>query len=103
MIRCKMLVDEDTVFLRLKGHAGFAEEGKDIVCASASALCNTFVEFLRQKDIAFEYKLEKGNIEIKLTICEEMSGLWEVVSFVAVGLYILACTYPKNIEFRRNF
>lgn len=35
--------------VRVDGHAGYAEHGKDIVCASVAMLCNIFIAYFGEK------------------------------------------------------
>ena len=35
--------------VRVDGHAGYAEHGKDIVCASIATLCNLFIAYFGEE------------------------------------------------------
>lgn len=35
--------------VKVDGHAGYAEHGKDIVCASVATLCNLFIAYLGEE------------------------------------------------------
>lgn len=84
----------------ITGHAGYAEPGKDIVCAAVSALTQTFiasVEELTQDKI--EYEIEPGNTAIKLwTLSEKAKTLME--SFF-VGVRMIAEEYPEYVHIDR--
>lgn len=104
MIDCRMNFNDKAVKINLKGHANYAEQGKDIVCAAASTLCNTFVEYIKtHKEIKLDYRLDKGDIYISAEAEKDTEWFWEVVCFMAVGFYIIACSYPKNFKFCKNF
>ena len=104
MIDCRMNFDDKNVRIDLKGHANYAEHGKDIVCAAASTLCNTFVEYIKMhNDAKLEFRLDKGDIYIAVNAGKDAEWLWEAVCFMAVGFYIIACSYPKNFKFCKNF
>ncbi|MBC7338124.1 MAG: ribosomal-processing cysteine protease Prp, partial [Clostridia bacterium] len=38
MLEIRILDKKDAICVRAEGHTGYAEEGKDIVCAGVSAL-----------------------------------------------------------------
>ncbi len=71
MVRCE--VDkEDGEFRRLRceGHAGYAEGGRDIVCAAVSALViNTVnaIEAFCDQDFSLQTDEKTGRIELRLT------------------------------------
>ena len=51
--------------LKVKGHAGYAEEGSDIICAAVSALTINLVNSLDElTDASFELKEDDGLVEI---------------------------------------
>lgn len=105
MILCEIYKDKKAVSLELKGHAGFATEGSDIVCSAASILCYTFATVLGCiPETITENKIEKGDafIEAKVT-AENAEKLNGAVDFVAVGFGLLETAYPKNISMRKNF
>jgi len=52
-------------FIKIKGHAEYAEEGFDIVCASVSSIAITTVNaIVRLDDKAIVYSEEDGLLEI---------------------------------------
>lgn len=94
-----------TLSLRLKGHAGQADIGKDIVCASATILAYTVAQVVRlmegNKELTRKptVKLDKGNIEITCH-CKTDTSYAEALHtyFVAqVGYSLLAHNYPQYV------
>lgn len=91
--------------LRLLGHAGYAEIGKDIVCASASILAYTVAQFVseaeRQGDLESlpTIKLEAGDIHIS---CEPCRDNWKLLQnvflFAKMGYIVLSNNYPQYVE-----
>lgn len=51
---------KEYVGFSIKGHAGFARNGRDIVCSSVSALTFSFLNSVEELTDS-TYKLEKGN------------------------------------------
>ncbi len=79
------------------GHAGYDEYGKDIVCASISALFQTFVESV-DKLTCDKLKTFIGS-GMAYAEYENLSERGQVLldSFL-VGCEMVANTYPDNVE-----
>jgi uncharacterized protein YsxB (DUF464 family) len=95
----------ESITLRLTGHAGMAEKGQDIVCASASILAYTVAQSL-------QFMYEEGELEEKplirldsgdavITAIPKYGFYKEALHtfFVAqVGYHLLAHNYPQYVE-----
>lgn len=93
------------LILRLQGHAGQAEIGKDIVCASCSILAYTLAQFVREADnagylkIPPEIKLESGNTVISCQPIDELLiDMQNMYIFAEKGYQLLAQSYPQYVE-----
>lgn len=75
--------------LRLSGHAGFAEKGKDIVCAAASILAYTLI-----CGGARYRELPEGGMHI--------TGEAAALALIAGGYRLLSENYPQNLRFEVN-
>jgi len=66
MIEISIKKKEDKInYIKISGHAGYAEEGFDIVCASVSCICITTVNALISIDEeSVVYSEEEGLLEI---------------------------------------
>ena len=91
--------------LKVEGHAGQAEKGKDIVCSAASILAYTIAQYLNyvhaqgglQKKPRI--KLDDGNTVIAAKPTEKYEGEVLNAFFVAeVGYSLLAKNYPQYVE-----
>lgn len=92
--------------LRVIGHAGQAEAGQDIVCASASILSYTVAQIV--KDMGVRERLKnKPVIELKdgcATItcaCKDEESYYEALSaynVAQVGYALLAHNYPQYVR-----
>ena len=105
MIKCKLCETETgSISLSIKGHAGAAETGKDIICASASILVYTAAQLvegygksnmLNSKPILI---IKKGRATVT---CSPKKRYYDEVkhSFYVVqaGLSLLAYNYPQYI------
>lgn len=84
--------------LEVKGHALFAKEGQDIVCASVStSLIMTInqVEICGLKD-QIKYQLDAGLA--KIDILSHTTLLDQIISNLIYTLEDLAKSYPKNLK-----
>lgn len=107
MINIKFSMNEKTgvISLKVKGHAGQSETGKDIVCASVSILAYTVARVVTNihNREGFEesptVKLLKGNAVITCHPKEDFRDEVLHTYFVSqVGYDLLAYNYPQYVE-----
>ena len=88
--------------LIVKGHAGFGEAGKDILCSAVSILLYTLVEaidetWLRMPPVVV---LLPGDslvrVEASASKAEMISGVFSVI---AAGFRLLSKNFPNNVIF----
>lgn len=77
----------------IKGHAHYAKNGEDIVCAGVSSLFYALAEVLTEKGLITEFSAESGSAIIGF---REMS---EAVEMFLCGIKLLAENYPENVSF----
>lgn len=96
----KVVYNEEYKYLKITGHAGYADKGKDIVCASASSIIlssiNLAIEF--NKDIKYIDDLNK--IEIINNTNDE--NVKKVFSNMISCLEDLEKQYPDNIKISKG-
>ena len=106
MVKAEFFTNKESgsITMKLTGHAGQAEHGKDIVCSAASILAYTVAQTLQ-----FQYeegglkkkphlKLEPGNTVIIAKPKPERYEEALHTFFVAqVGYSLLAKTYPQYV------
>ena len=84
----------------VKGHAGSAEEGKDLVCAGVTALCYTLglnvQELAKSKHVRRpKVKLWKGMADIACDPVHEMQAVVTAIfDSMAMGLEYIAANNP---------
>lgn len=87
------------------GHAGYAEHGQDIVCASASILAYTLIQAIQ--NMAVDGKLvgidnvsaQGGRASIScIPKDEHKQEVFDIFSTVQVGYELLAQQYPQYVE-----
>lgn len=97
--------EKKSIILRMKGHAGQAAAGKDIVCAAASILAYTVAQTvsymfsdgkLRRKPCI---RLSKGDALVTVRPRQEYYDEALYAFFVAqVGYSLLAKNYPQFVK-----
>lgn len=98
MISISIQREEDQVVaFSVTGHAGYAEEGYDIVCASVSALCinavNSVLTFTTDKP---EYEASDGDMSFRLTNGSSPETQLLLESMI-LGLKSVADQYPQFV------
>ena len=87
----------------VKGHAGAAPHGEDLVCAAVSALLCTLAEAVRRLECNHqveqaEIRLMAGDAEISF-VSEYECMVNTVVDTVCLGLECMAEQYPQHMRF----
>jgi uncharacterized protein YsxB (DUF464 family) len=86
--------------LRLEGHAGYAEHGKDIVCASASILAYTLASIVDSFDIESTINLASGDttIECECDDAEIYDKVADAYHYIEMGYALLVHNYPQYVR-----
>ena len=90
--------------LHAKGHAGYRNEGHDIVCAAVSILLYAMIESIDKNDICspFVAFVEKGNSFIRVKPKEKSKGkLKGILHVICKGFELLQNNFPQNVKFTR--
>ena len=96
--------ERDGIFsLRVKGHAEYAEQGKDIVCASASILAFTVAQYIREHNAELaspeEVRLDIGDTYISCEPNEELrQEMCNAFKFAKIGFAVLEYNYPQYVR-----
>ena len=93
--------------LTIKGHAGQADIGQDIICSSASILAYTVAQFVMEAEAKGDLKsppgirLERGDAFISCEPTDDiLPGIQNCYMFAKIGYYILAHNYPQYVEIK---
>ena len=105
MIKVLIATEGKKLVLRLEGHAGYAEHGKDIVCASASILAFTVAQFVmeaeNQGDLASPPHIQTDSGDTLIS-CEPGEDTYDAVQnaflFAKMGYALLAHNYPQYVR-----
>lgn len=91
--------------LRLEGHAGYAEHGKDIICASASILAYTLASIVDSFDEAesvIDLKEGDTTIECKCKDGETYAKAANAYHYTEAGYTLLAQNYPQYVSLHKD-
>ena len=98
MIRVKFLIGNNRLTgFEIKGHAMFAESGKDVVCAAVSSAAymaaNTVTEIIGAKA-----KATAADGAMHFEVCEECDKCLAVLKGFELHMTELSKQYPQNIK-----
>lgn len=83
--------------IEISGHAGYAEAGKDIVCAAVTALTQTLIRSL--EDLArdeIEYEVSPGRADIHYRNLSEEGRL--LIDSFFIGVCLIADEFPEYVR-----
>ena len=83
--------------ISIKGHANYAEPGKDIVCAGVSTLVQTLIQSVEELTTdKIQYDMQPGTVDIKFWCLSDLTkGL---VDAFFIGVKLIADEYPENVK-----
>lgn len=104
MVCAKFAVENGSLIMDMKGHASFAELGKDPVCAGASILAMTAAQCVRGMEAEGKLR-KKAKIRIcsgrVLVVCtpkqEFFSEALHLYYITETGMHLLSESYPENV------
>jgi uncharacterized protein YsxB (DUF464 family) len=101
MIKVTFTESGQKLSLRVEGHAGYAEHGKDIICASASILANTLAAIILEIDeVDAIVDLTSGDATIECK-CKD-DATYRIVAnafrYTKIGYELLEHTYPQYVR-----
>ena len=84
-------------YIKIKGHAGYADAGFDIICASVSTICVTTINaIVRYKEGALVYTESDGSLEIGILMHDDVIN---ILVENMVDLFIdLSEQYKENVK-----
>lgn len=97
--------NRDTYIMTAVGHAGYADEGEDIVCAAISTLIYTLAQNVKDmEDLGWlkkraVLKLENGDTKITCKPRVERRNAAKLIfTCIQRGIAMLAANYPESLE-----
>ena len=96
MIKATFTESGHKLSLRLEGHAGYAEEGKDIVCAAISTLLQSFIASVEELTTDnLKCVISAGNAVIRYKDLSEQAQL--LMKSFFIGCQMIADNYPEYV------
>ena len=83
--------------ITIDGHAGYAEAGKDIVCAGVTALTENLIDSIESltKD-EIQYEISPGRVDIHYKNLSEYGKL--LVDSFFLGICDIEQDFPENVK-----
>lgn len=111
MIEAKFQKNKSYIRMTLNGHADFAENGFDTICASASILAYTLAQFVSNADKAGvlkkrpTIKLTEGYSKIECYPKDEVAEgeLMRAFLFTQLGFQLLTANYSEYVNLIDKF
>ena len=101
MIIAKYTIEKKKHTLVVLGHANYAEYGKDIVCAGASALVQALIGWVDDSYCEVEcISMDKINNEI-IVSCIGGKDVEAAFSMAFIGLEQIANSYPNHLQIQK--
>ena len=103
MTRCEFFTEEDRITgFSISGHSGYAEAGKDIVCAAISAIV-TLAEATINDVCGAKAKVRVKEEDARITLtlpaaCDEEESVQAVLAGMLLTLCNMRDEYPDYIE-----
>ena len=85
---------DDEIRLTVKGHAGYAEFGTDIVCSAVSALCFGLLGALGEEDV-LKHRVSDGDLRVTIRRCRRTEWMTEVA---LAGFRQTEKAYPEYVK-----
>ena len=90
----------DKYTLEVDGHAGYARQGDDIVCAAISMLAQAYQAGLTLLMIDHDAERQSGHIRISARPTGRLIPLADgMMAMLTAGFVMLAKKYPQNVCF----
>lgn len=91
----EVIVHQDGI--KISGHAGYAPQGQDIVCAAVSAITQTLIKSIEDlTSDKIECEISPGKADIRYRNLSEKSRT--LVDSFFIGICMIADEYPENVR-----
>lgn len=92
---------DDVYEMDIKGHAGYGENGTDIVCAAISTLTYTLInclENLKERERVDEFSYIERDGRILITFEGDSTELLSTLATIRIGFLMLEENFPEFIS-----
>lgn len=98
MIKINVMEGESSCSIIVKGHAGYAPKGKDVLCAAISTLYQTFHLYILTETTAFIESRETGRDESTLIVTLMKDDAKAAYKMLMTGFNAIAHDYPDYVQ-----
>ena len=92
--------DEHIISIQCKGHAGYAESGKDLVCAGVSSILFVALNALDEME-ADHMELRVTNSKISIRVMEDSEHVQLLLKMILIQLETVRESYQEYIEIKK--
>ena len=83
--------------IKIRGHAGYAEQGHDIVCAGVTALTQALIKSVQElTEDEIEYIFESGIADIEIRNVSERART--LIDSFFIGVNLIAEEFPEHVK-----
>ena len=83
--------------IKIRGHAGYAEQGHDIVCAGVTALTQALIKSVQElTEDEIEYIFESGIADIEIRNVSERART--LIDSFFIGANLIAEEFPEHVK-----
>lgn len=83
--------------VKIRGHANYAEHGKDIVCSAVSVLVQTLIQSVETLTAdELDYSMSPGKVDIKFWCLSDPSKV--LLDAFFIGIKGVAAAHPDNVR-----
>lgn len=90
--------NESEYELTIQGHAGYSENGNDIVCAGASAIAYTLLGYLNNCDDVIDLEYADRSGDFSLVCSGDSVRVQTAFEMALIGFMQLESTYPQCVR-----
>ena len=92
-----IIIEHKITGVSISGHAGYAESGKDIVCAGISTLAQTLIQSIEELTTdKIQYVISPGTVDIKYGNLSEQARL--LIDSFFIGAELISAAYPDFVR-----
>ena len=99
MNTCRIVKEKEQALIEVKGHAGYANHGKDIVCASISTACIVTANLIEKLNLSYniiDLVCDEGYFRLSVkTVDETLNGIFENLEYTMEDI---SKQYPKYLK-----
>lgn len=92
-------INDDYKYIEISGHAGMAEEGRDIVCSACSMCLMMMINALSVYDIKHDFETRKGFAFVRIE--SDSIKAQFLYDYSVLGFELLQENYPQFVQISR--